>query len=150
MIQALDWLLKEKQYVRLLKETARFLPSMQLFCHGRGFFSRADTLELFLFFHISLLSAVQGLDRTYRPLREDGGPLQRMGDLALLCIMEGTLLLKDVDPESKAINWQSGQIQGVRHESPALFREKLDIQDTGLEDIDGLIEEQYLIYRKTV
>lgn len=150
MIQALDWLLKEKQYDRLLKETARFLPSMQLFCHGRGFFSRADTLELFLFFHISLLSAVQGLDRTYRPLREDGGPLQRMGDLALLCIMEGTLLLKDVDPESKAINWQSGQIQGVRHESPALFREKLDIQDTGLEDIDGLIEEQYLIYRKTV
>ena len=148
MILALNSLLDEKRYDRLLEEVARFLPSMQLFCRADGFFNRAAPLEIFVYFHTVVIAAVQGLFPGYRPMEEEGVPLQRMGDLALLCLAEGVLLLKDVDPESKAIAQLRGQLRGIRYDNPALIRQWLDVTDIPLKEMDELIEEQYFIYRK--
>ena len=131
-----------KDYDRLLKELIRFLPSMQLFCCARSFFSNSEALEMYVEYHSFFVGVEMSLkDR-------DDEAIQRIGMLAQLAMYEAGERLKEIDPDNVFIKTCRSYFASSRDVISAL-REQLGVEDVELKDLDELIKEQYESYVST-
>ena len=146
---AYNILLASGQPGRLLEELMRFMPSMRLFYRAGNFFSWPEALELYIQYHLAFLSAAQSLGGNFNIIKDNGTPLQKIGNLSFLAANEGILRLKEADPDSKLLASSRASFTGNTKEDVDLIRKYLELEDLALKDIDKLIEEQYEEYVTT-
>jgi len=141
---ACDILLRTGRAEKLMEELMRFMPSMRLFYRADNFFSRPEALELFVRYHLTLMSAAQGLGGEFHLVKDNDTPLRKIGNLAFLAVNEGILRLKEADPDSKFLAASRSSFTGNTREDADLIREVLGVEYDSLKEIDDLIEEQYV------
>ena len=151
MIQALDMLSARKDYHRLLEEGIRYKSTMSWFYRAKGFFNDGGGLQLFVSYNYLLSNAAMGL-LGVKPgdpgPDEEGNPLREILELAYVAVREGGLRLKELDPDNQLVGVLRNFFRGEQEKQ--YLRNRVDITDQELGELDDMIEEQYLKYRETL
>ncbi len=148
MLNAFAVLYDQGMYERQIEEILRFMPSMELFYKVSNYFSRPDSLYLFLFIHMMLvMSTTEWLKAHGYDLdpEEPEHLFHEIRSYALIATAQGAELLKDVDPDNSLINMVRGNLGNLLDRTEEI-RDKTFNEDFQLKDIDSLIEKAYEEY----
>lgn len=143
ILNAVSVLLTQRRHDRALEELVRFIPSMQLFYKVGNFFSWAESLQVYLSFHMLLtlsaweLMKSKGIEWKFASA---GNPLAHIADLAYIAAVEGGNLLKEMDPENE---WIKNFRKMFTDNNERVERVREFRGDIELKDIDTYIQEAY-------